>query len=897
MAASRSFDTETASFSVATGFVVDAERGIILTNRHVVHSGPVTADAIFLNHEEVRVWPVYRDPVHDFGFFRFDPADVRFMELAELRLAPEAARVGTEIRVIGNDAGEKLSILDGTLARLDRRAPDYGRGRYNDFNTFYYQAASSSSGGSSGSPVVDRDGRVVALNAGGSRGAASSFFLPLDRVVRALAALRRGEPVARGTLQAVFVHEPYDELHRLGLAPETEARLRREFPGGTGLLVVREIVPGGPADGVLEPGDVLVGLEGRPLADFVSLEAVLDAAVGRSVRLQVERGGASLELALTVRDLHAVTPDAFLEVGGAVLHPLSYQLARGYGLPGRGVYLASTGYVFARGGIPARSVLTDVDGVPVRDLESLEQQLAAVADGERFQVRYFSPAAAGAPHLGVVTMDRKWFSMRHCQRDDRAGRYPCKASALPPEPESLRPATASLEANGSYASRVAARSLAVVSFDVPYAVDGVQGRAFTGAGLVVDAERGFVVVDRDTVPVTLGDVRITFGGSVEVPGRVVGFHPAHNLAVVRYDPALLGETPVRSARLRDTALQAGDDVTLVAVTNRQQVLSVRTQVSRVDPPTVPLPRAPRFRETNSELVAVAEPLGSVGGVLVDRFGRVLALWASFSTERRGETSSFFAGLPSHHLLDLTVPLREGEPFTWRSLGVELLQAPLARARALGLSEEDARRLGEHDPASRRVLGVARVAHGTPAAKLLRAGDLILAAGGEPVTRFRELERAARAEAVDLEILRLGRRLELQVPTTARSTQGTRRALLWAGALLQDPPEELAWQRGLPRTGVYVAGRWRGSPADRYRIHATRRIVAVDGRPVEGLDAFLAAVAGKGDGDSVRLRTVDLQGKVSVRTLELDPGHWPLEELRWEEGGWRRRAPGSAPRSP
>ena len=69
----RAFDTEWNATAQATGFVVDAERGLILTNRHVVTPGPVTAEATFLNREEVQLYPVYRDPVHDFGLYHYDP--------------------------------------------------------------------------------------------------------------------------------------------------------------------------------------------------------------------------------------------------------------------------------------------------------------------------------------------------------------------------------------------------------------------------------------------------------------------------------------------------------------------------------------------------------------------------------------------------------------------------------------------------------------------------------------------------------------------------------------------------------------------------------------------------------------------------------------------------------
>ena len=543
-------------------------------------------------------------PVHDFGIYRYDPAKLRFIQPAELPLYPAGAVIGREIRVVGNDAGEQLSILAGTLARLDREAPEYGYGKYNDFNTFYYQAASGTSGGSSGSPVIDIEGRVVALNAGGATGAASSFYLPLPAVTRALKFIDAGKPVPRGTLETVFKYTPYDELRRLGLErSDRSAHAQRLSRSSRACSWSTRCSPVRRRTACWRPATSSWPIDGKPVPEFFALEDVLDNHVATEVKVEVQRGSATLQHALEVQSLSSITADEYIEFGEAVVHALSYQQARHYNVPIKGVYVANPGYVFGSAGIPRGALHQLVQRQDNRARSpDFEAALAGSADGARAPVRYVTLEDPRAEQLKVIRMDRRWFPARKCKRDDTLGIWPCvetqrgtaaAARCRRPPRNSQRPAIARIDR--------LAPSLVMVTFDMPYSVSGVTEKNYHGTGLIVDAERGLVVVDRNTVPRRDG----RRAHHLQRHGRGAGQGGVHSSAaqsrrrllrseIHRHDAGARGDAP------RPRTLRAGDDVWVVGQRSDSKVMSQRTQVASVDAVAFPLSRTLRFRDSNLE---------------------------------------------------------------------------------------------------------------------------------------------------------------------------------------------------------------------------------------------------------------------------------------------------------
>ncbi|RIA90832.1 trypsin-like cysteine/serine peptidase domain-containing protein [Glomus cerebriforme] len=875
----RTFDTEPSGAYSATGFVVDKVRGIILSNRHVVSPGPIVAQAIFRDYEEVELKPIYRDPVHDFGFFKFDPSKVKFMDLEQIPLCPEKAKIGIEIRIAGNDNGEVLSILSGTLARLDRRAPEYGVGGYNDFNTFYYQAASGTSGGSSGSPVIDIEGNAVALNAGGETIASSSFYLPLDRVKRTLKYLQEGTQVPRGTLQTEFEYTPYDELRHLGLKSSIEKEIREKFPNDTGLLVVRIVLPKGPADGLLVPGDIVIRANKKIITNFTHLFSIIDDSVGEIIELTICRGKTQMDVQLKIQDLHSITPNRFVEVSGEVINELSYQLAHSYSQPVGGPYIATSGYM-----------LSSINNIPTPNLDAFIDVVKQIPDGTKVPLKVYHLYNIHKEIVEITQLDRHWNKFRVATRDDTTGLWNYEDMPPPVSIKTYKPVTAQFQAFNEPVQPIVGKiwpSFVMINFYLPFNVDGIKSAEPYGAGLIVSTEPPLIICDRYTVPTSIGDIFITFANSIMIPGKLVYQHPIYNCSFLTYDKTLLEETSIEAIELSDKNLEQGDSVNFIGIYENYLPTIKKTTVISITDVITKKCNPPRWRAMNVDEIRVDNPTESLGGVLCDGDGKVQGLWLTYSYQNDNcEEITYMKGFPISLIKPTLKSLKDGETPILHGLDVEFRTMRIVEAKNYGLSDEWVKKIESIKNSNHTLLHIINILDSTsPAGKLLKVGDIILMINGNIITKMSDLPAAIHySKEVEILILRDREEKEYKVETIPYYGKETTRVVGWSGAVIQEPYKAVLEQvRNVP-TGVYVSHTLCGSPAY-VSITPGVWIIEIQERKVSDLDSCLEAIhafekelVDDDDDGYVRIKIINNNDVTDVVTMKLDPHYWNTWQL-------------------
>jgi S1-C subfamily serine protease len=266
-----------------SGFIFTPD-GLILTNSHVVH-GASRIEVTISDGRRMPASAIGDDPASDLAVIRLDHPRVDEPGLTAAALGDsQQLRVGQLVVAIGNPYGFQSTVTAGVVSALGRSLRSYSGRLIDDV----VQTDASLNPGNSGGPLVDSAGRVVGVN--------TATILPAQGICFAIG-INTAKFVASRLLRDGRIRRSY-----IGVSAQTVPVHRRvvrfyDLPKETGVVVL-SVESGGPARRAgLREGDVIVALEGHPIAGVDDLHRVLtDVRVGVSCSLTVLRYTEKLEL-------------------------------------------------------------------------------------------------------------------------------------------------------------------------------------------------------------------------------------------------------------------------------------------------------------------------------------------------------------------------------------------------------------------------------------------------------------------------------------------------------------------------------------------------------------------------------------------------------------------------
>lgn len=260
--------------------------GYMLTSAHVVESGGGLS-ATFSDGRELRAQVVGSDPLSDLAVVQAEAGDLTPAGLGDA----DELRVGQLVVAIGSPMGLAGTVTAGVVSALGRALPTRSRnaGRLVE-NVIQTDAALNP--GNSGGALADGLGRVVGVNTAVA-GIGLGLAVPINEATRKIiSALMSEGRVRRAYLGIVGGSRP--------LPPRVRALVGRD----RGIEVV-QVVDGSPAARAgLRPEDLITAVDGEPMADVGDLQRLMVAErIGRELRIDLVRGGSSIQVDLTPREL------------------------------------------------------------------------------------------------------------------------------------------------------------------------------------------------------------------------------------------------------------------------------------------------------------------------------------------------------------------------------------------------------------------------------------------------------------------------------------------------------------------------------------------------------------------------------------------------------------------
>ncbi len=352
--------------SVGSGVVVDASRGYVITNHHVV-DGADTITVTLRDGRKLKAKVIGSDPQSDVAVIQIPGGNLTALPMANT----DQLRVGDFVVAIGNPFGLGQTVTSGIVSALGRTG--LGIQGYEDF----IQTDASINPGNSGGALVNLRGELVGINTailaptGGNVGI--GFAIPANMVSRLMNQIVAHGAVRRGQLGVAAQDLTPELAQAFAIAADQGA-------------VITQVSPGSAADRAgLKQGDIVLHINEKPIRDSASLRNAIGLLeVGEAAQIEILREGKPLTLDAKVGEYVPVKADGeainprlagitFEEIGPN--SPLA-----GGGIRGVIVARLATRSPAARAGLQRNDVIVAVNRYPITSTEEL-RQIASQSEG------------------------------------------------------------------------------------------------------------------------------------------------------------------------------------------------------------------------------------------------------------------------------------------------------------------------------------------------------------------------------------------------------------------------------------------------------------------------------------------------------------------------------------
>jgi serine protease Do len=375
------------SASLGSGFIVSSD-GYILTNAHVVDGANVVTVKL-TDKREFKAKVVGADKQSDVAVLKIDASGLPTVKIGD----PRQSKVGQWVVAIGSPYGFDNTVTSGIISAKSRSLP-------NENYTPFIQTDVPVNPGNSGGPLFNLQGEVIGINSmiysqtGGFQGL--SFAIPINEAIKVKDEIVKTGHVSRGRLGVAVQGMNQTLANSFGM----------QKPQGA---LVSSVDPGGPAAKAgLQPGDVILSVNGQPVNDSADLPAqIAGLSPGSSATVQVWRDKATKDLKVTIGSLsdakvasnNADQSTALQGRLGVAVRPLTPEEKSGASVS-HGLLVQQSGGAAESAGIQPGDVILAVNGRPVTSVDQLKQMITGAGNSialliQRDNAQIFVPVDLG----------------------------------------------------------------------------------------------------------------------------------------------------------------------------------------------------------------------------------------------------------------------------------------------------------------------------------------------------------------------------------------------------------------------------------------------------------------------------------------------------------------------